>query len=739
MTTSITSTEPKNFLLHESKFLDVVAGSTTKSVASSALVKILRDRPDITGRLFIGYPIARTSTELNCIDALWVSPTFGVIAFDLIEEDQLGDYIVHQDDIVNQLVIQLRRGEPRLVRKRKLKVPIEVVTYSPTPLNGDRVEDYPVLDPETITQYLENLKPKIGNLQDRYELILSALEYVTHLGKPKIVRTGRSPNSFGNRLSKLETSIKTLEYQQSKAVLETVNGVQRLRGLAGSGKTIVLALKAAYLHAQNPDWRIGVTFQTRSLKTFFRRLIRQFHIKRIDEEPNWTNLSILNSWGGPGKSERNGIYYEFCIENEVDYLNFDTARMKFGYEVAFDRACKQALEQSAPVKPLYDAILIDEAQDLPPSFLVLCYEFLKDPKRLVYAYDELQNLYRESLPSPEIMFGRDVDGLPKVTLDYDDPTQPNPDLILHTCYRNPGPLLATAHAIGFGIYRIPTEDTGTGLVQMFDRPHLWEDVGYEVTNGTLAEGELVTLKRTHNTSPLFLEQHSSLNELIEFKTFETVKQQANWVVKSIEHNLSVDDLDHSDIMVINLEPYTTRESMGPIQSMLMNLKIHSHLAGVDTDPDVFDLDDVKSITFTGIHRAKGNEAAMVYIINAESGVSSTSNLASFRNRLFTAITRSKAWVRISGVGQGIEVLEQEYKKLRSKRFELRFRYPSAEQRTNLRTIYRDSTEREKRRSRDQNQIARDLVSDWELGEGSAEDLDPQVAERLYRWLQRSQT
>ena len=36
---------------------------------------------------------------------------------------------------------------------------------------------------------------------------------------------------------------------QGRAVIETVEGVQRIRGLAGSGKTIVLALKAAYLHA----------------------------------------------------------------------------------------------------------------------------------------------------------------------------------------------------------------------------------------------------------------------------------------------------------------------------------------------------------------------------------------------------------------------------------------------------------------------------------------------------------
>lgn len=738
MTTSISSSEPKNFLLRESDFLDIVNGSTTKSVASSDLVKILRDRPDITGRLFIGYSIARTTTDLNCIDVLWVSPTVGIIAFDLIESTQLGDYTTHQDDILNQLEIQLRRGEPKLVHRRDLKVPIEVVSYTPTPLNSGRVEDYPVLCPETINEHLDNLVSTNSYSEDQYQLTLSALEYVTHLGKSRIARKTRTPNSFGNRLSKLEASIKTLEYRQSKAVLETVDGVQRLRGLAGSGKTIVLALKAAYLHAQNPEWKIGVTFQTRSLKSFFRRLIQQFHIKRIDEEPNWKNLRILNSWGGPGKSERSGIYYEFCIENDVDYLNFDTARMKYGYDSAFDRACKQALEQSSIVKPRYDAILIDEAQDLPPSFLALCYEFLEKPKRLVYAYDELQNLNGESLPSPEILFGKDLDGQPKVTFESDDPTQPNPDLILHTCYRNPGPLLATAHAIGFGIYRSPTEGTGTGLVQMFDRPHLWEDVGYEVTNGTLAEGKLVALKRTHRTSPLDLEQHSSLEELIEFKTFDSVEHQANWVVRSIERNLSHDDLDHSDIMVINLDPFTTRESMGPIQATLMDRKIHSHLAGVDTDPDVFEMEDIKSITFTGIHRAKGNEAAMVYIINAESGLSGPSNLASVRNRLFTAITRSKAWIRISGIGRSMLHLEQEYRKLHSESFVLRFRYPTEEERKSLRTIYRDLSQQEKQRLKVHIQNADELLSGLEQGDVSVEDLDPQVAEKLYKLLRGSQ-
>ena len=70
--------------------------------------------------------------------------------------------------------------------------------------------------------------------------------------------------------------------------------MQRTRGLAGSGKTIVLALKAAYLHASHPEWRIAVTFLTRSLKEHFRRLITYFTIEQTGEGPDWKYLRVIH-------------------------------------------------------------------------------------------------------------------------------------------------------------------------------------------------------------------------------------------------------------------------------------------------------------------------------------------------------------------------------------------------------------------------------------------------------------
>lgn len=66
--------------------------------------------------------------------------------------------------------------------------------------------------------------------------------------------------------------------------------------------------------------------------------------------------------------------------------------------------------------------------------------------------------------------------------------------------------------IGFGIYRQPPAGAQTGLVQMFDQTSLWKEIGYDVSQGNLESNETVTLKRTDKSSPLFLENHSDIDD-----------------------------------------------------------------------------------------------------------------------------------------------------------------------------------------------------------------------------------
>jgi superfamily I DNA and RNA helicase len=418
----------------------------------------------------------------------------------------------------------------------------------------------------------------------------------------------------------------------------------------------------------------------------------------------------------------------------LEYFDFRSAKNAFGPGKEFSGACERALSQVREGRALYDAVLVDEAQDFPPAFLRLCYELLDESKRLVYAYDELQNLAGESLPSTEEVFGVKADGSPRVQFDDSKSEGPHRDIILEKCYRNSRPVLVTAHSLGFGIYRRPPRPGETGLVQMFDHPQLWEEIGYRLKEGQLKAGASVALARTEDTSPRFLEEHSTLDDLVQFLKFENEADQADWLVDAIRENIERDELRHDDIVVINPDPLTTRTKVGRVRSRLLDLRINSHLAGVDTDPDVFFQPDVSSVTFTGIYRAKGNEAGMVYIVNAQDCDSSSWNLASIRNRLFTAITRSKAWVRVLGVGNGMKNLIREYEELKENNFELRFTFPTEEQRERLRVVHRDMTEEGRRRLKRGKESLRDLIADLESGSVLPEDLDDSMKGRLEELL-----
>lgn len=705
--------------------VSITRGTSRKPVSSEKLVNLLSRQPDLSGQLFIGYPIIRSPEGGRPIDALWISADKGIVIFDLIEGTDTSDYGLRQDDTANKLEAKLRTHR-ELMDRRKLRIPIHAISFAPGVNNQSVSADYPLANATSLLQALEAFT--WGGDGEIYKRAVSAIESISTIRQSRTRRTINRENSRGAKLKRLEDAIATLDQTQSKAVIETVEGVQRIRGLAGSGKTIVLALKAAYLHALHPDWRIAVTFNTRSLKGLFHRLIEKFYFAQMEEEPDWKNLRILNAWGAPGGVERDGIYHEFCCVQDVAYFDFRSVRGRVVRGSEFTWVCEHALREAREreVKQVYNAILVDEAQDFSPAFLRLCYQLLNDDKRLVYAYDELQNLSEESLPSPDEIFGENAGGSPNVR--FDDGSRR--DIILQKCYRTSRPVLVTAHALGFGIYRKPPQTSETGLVQMFDHPQLWEEIGYSQKDGELKEGNFVTLYRREEGSPKFLEDHSDIGDLVQFLPFDSAAEQAEYLTKAIKKNLTEDELRPNDIIVINPDPLTTRDQVGPIRRRLLEIGINAHIAGVDTDPDVFFssskpsvfFPSKPSVTFTGVHRAKGNEAGMVYIINAQDCHSGARNLASIRNRLFTAITRSKAWIRVLGIGSDMAELIKEYETLKARNFELQFTYPTAKQREQLRIVHRDMTAEERKRLASRQKSVVDLVRDLESGTIRAEDL-----------------
>ena len=244
----------------------------------------------------------------------------------------------------------------------------------------------------------------------------AALQRVSTI-KPVKKREGvQNPASRGATLKEIERGIANLDQWQKAAAIESPEGPQRIRGLAGSGKTIVLALKAAYWHSQYPDWRIALTFHSRALYQQMADLTTRFTFEHINDSPDPKYLQIVHSWGS---SSRPGVYSKIAVALGETPRDWAYARGKYGMDDAFQGICQELLEiaRARTIEPIFDAVLIDEAQDLPPEFFQLVYLFTRDPKRIVWAYDELQKLSESVMPDTDELFGTGPEGESLVSLE----------------------------------------------------------------------------------------------------------------------------------------------------------------------------------------------------------------------------------------------------------------------------------------------------------------------------------
>lgn len=698
-----------------------------KPATSEMLVSFFRNHPDFEGHFYIGYPSIYTNGANVAFDGLWISKKYGIVIFDIVEGNQS---LIQQELVQDKLYAALDgklREYHELRKGRNFNVNIEVITFAPTCTRLNENANKIAFNEADLLDFVSALTE--WTHYDLYDNVLSIIQSVTRL-KVKSKRDNVKKNdSRGHKLKDLENTLATLDNDQERAVVDYYEGLQRIRGLAGSGKTVVIALKAVTLHLQNPDWNIAVTFNTRSLKQQFKDLISRICADKTKGEllPDWDKIKVINAWGKPRDTDNEkGLYYETCIEHGIEYFDFRRAEayaVSKGWkkEQAFEAVCHKATNEIKNFKPKYDAILVDEAQDLSEAFLNLCHLILKEPKRLIYAYDELQKLNEGvSLRNPTDILQKNIQ--------FDDK-------ILSKCYRNSRPILVTAHALGFGIYR-KDEKNKLSLVQFFDQPQLWQEVGYTIKEGELKVGSNVTLCRQENSSPKYLENVSeNIDDLITFKSFTTKEHQAQWIAGEIKKNLQEDELLVKDIIVINPIGLTTKREVALVRDLLFRQEIKSHIAG-EFDADIFF--ESNSIAFTGINRAKGNEVPMVYIINADDCYAddyfTNQDLIKRRNILFTAITRSKAWVRVCGVGVRMEKLIEEFNEVKRRDFELQFRYPTEEEIKKMNVIHRDVSQEEKQKINQDVSVLKNMVEiirRIKSKESLIEDYPKEVQDILY--------
>lgn len=591
-----------------------------------------------------------------------------------------------------------------------------------SPLNIIFADD---LEPEKLRKCLEHVpaEEKQTSVNDeQFQLAMGILQ-----GVPVLNRENRpvpyDSHTKAFMLQKAENQIQSMDRAQQKVAIQVPDGPQRIRGLAGSGKTIVMCMKVASMHKTHPDWHIVYTFYTRSLYSQIKSLITRFYRYWMDEDPDWNKIHILHGWGAV---DAPGLYGTIARKMRYSPHSFTEARNLFTHKEQSEllgKCCNELLVADEEIPQLFDAIIIDEAQDFHFDFYKLCYAALKEPKRLIWAYDEVQSLESLSIPTTIDIFGTNSDGSPIVDLDGTYPGgEIEKDVILHRCYRNPRPILVTAHVFGMGLLR------PQGAIQFIPTQGGWEDIGYEIVSGKFQVGQEVTIRRPEENSPHLLEQLAGYKNLIQWQSFERRSQEIEWIADQIQANVFVDDLKADDIAVISLEWKSMREDFTLLKHHLEQFGIQAINTSTYTDKGVFQKKD--HVTLTGIFKAKGNEASVVYVMGFDKVDSTLNQIVQERNQAFTAMTRARGWCFLTGVGEKADTSFGEIDKILSQGPEnITFKVPDPKSiQRNL-----DNLEYEKRR----NNMKKAAGLTKQLKQIFVQIGDPKFAKEMIEQLQKS--
>lgn len=509
------------------------------------------------------------------------------------------------------------------------------------------------------------LKKLVPDLSEReWEIAVSVFQSAAPLTQFSYSLPKKS-DKMGLAIKEMEKRIGQLDDIQNKVAIQTPPGPQRVRGLAGTGKTVLLAMRAANIHARYPQAKILFTFHTTSLYGQVQRLITQFYRFNNDNDPDWEYVHIRHGWGGKNRS---GVYTDLCSRQNSVPIDLRKARNE-DREIPFRAACKDAL--SREIVPTYDYILVDEAQDFPFEFFRVLYKLAISERKIYWAYDSLQSLSSLEIPGPDILFGNDAEGRPLVNLEGFYGGEIEKDLILRKSYRCPREVLMFAHAIGLGLYR------DGGCVQILKSSDDWMAVGYEIVDGIFEKGNKVTVERPKDSSPLettgvYEGPQSSVTFLKPFTDRET---KLDWVAERIEKDIKEEQVAPEQIVVITLDPPHFKSLFRRLYQKLLEKQILCTVPGLYDDTAEFA--SKGNVTLTTPFRAKGNEASIIYIISFDSLYDYGDEITN-RNAAFTSISRSKGWVRITGTGDGMVKGYVELNKIQELLPKFEFIYPDPE-------------------------------------------------------------
>lgn len=645
--------------------------------SAKALIKLLQENEKqlalekaVVHHKFPLYMDSDSSTKST--DVMVISKNYGVLIFKCIDTSKrlsgrsIEDIKLDFEQIYSLIFSKLIKSGTLRKSPIKLSVQLKPIIYCfgeecDCGQINDEWDELEVIEQDSdLNTIFDDIKLDAELNEIVVDEILSILEGSQSIRK----QNGRSIENLGKNakgiiLDGIEKQIAIFDMDQKRAALQIIDGPQRIRGLAGSGKTIVLSMKVARIHLEEPDSRILYTYWTKQLHDYIKKLITRFYRQFSENDPDWTKIDIMHAWGGRNLE---GVYYNTCINNGIRPQPLNEVR-QYGKE-AFNKVCKGI--EVHELSQFYDYSILDEAQDFPVYFYRLCRKITKKD-RVIWGYDECQNILDIKIQNTIKTFGKNASGKPYI--DFSEMAIEGQDMVLYKCYRNPRTVLVAAIALGFGIY-------SDKMVQLPENMEHWEDLGFKILGGNYNEGDQMTIIRPEENSPLIKNKLlDNKNNAVEWKVFdeEGFNDECQFVADSIIADLQ-EGLLANDIIVISLDNMYARTYFHGISQILNNENIKTFdLLKQPSTTTKFMIED--HVTLTTVYRAKGNEAGRVYIVGVDRIFYNKDSIVE-RNKLFTAITRANAWVTITGIGDSALEFGKEIQKVIDNNYRLDFVMPN---------------------------------------------------------------
>lgn len=192
-------------------------------------------------------------------------------------------------------------------------------------------------------------------------------------------------------LHQIEEGIK-INYtkEQQELIRSEIRPRRKIKGVAGSGKTLVLAKRAVNAHIRTGQKVLVLTYNL-SLKNYIHD-----RISDVREEFYWSNFYITN-------------YHQF-FKTQANNYNLETNSIGNWQDVNFFEKVKDGIQN-------FDVVLIDEIQDYLQSWIdIVTKYFTHNETEFVVFGDEKQNIYNRKLDENNEPIVRTISGVWNKTL-----------------------------------------------------------------------------------------------------------------------------------------------------------------------------------------------------------------------------------------------------------------------------------------------------------------------------------